>query len=416
MTTKRAWLLVGFMWFAYFLNYTDRQAIFSVFPVLRSDLNFTDAQLGLTSSIFLWVYAICSPIAGQIGDRYSKRLLVALSLFLWSLVTLSTGLADSVLLILLLRGLIGVSESLFFPAAVALTANAHPPQRRSRAISTFDTAQLAGVVAGGWYGGFMAEAYHWRWAFYSLGIVGMLYAVPYFRFLARAGEKGIQETRQSQTTFAISALVRVPTYLILCVVFPAFTFLLWLLYTWLPSFLYQKFSLGLADAGFTATVYLQSATLVGLLSGGYLADRLYVRTRASRLWLLCLGLTLSAPCAHLIGNSDSLNVVKIAAVAFGLGSGVFIANLMVSSFEVVPANTRASAVGVLNLVGAFMSGFGALLGGMWRETIGLESLITCAAIACLAAALLLAVAIKRYFPRDYDRVHPVRSDSGLRDA
>src|ERR1700680_694142 len=92
---RRAWLLVAFTWVAYCLNYSDRQVIFSIFPVLKSTLHFTDAQLGLTGSVFLWVYGLCSPIAGQIGDRFSKRWLVAMSLLLWSGVKGLTGAAHS---------------------------------------------------------------------------------------------------------------------------------------------------------------------------------------------------------------------------------------------------------------------------------------------------------------------------------
>src|SRR5215831_1236273 len=94
-TASRAWALVGFMWVAYFLNYSDRQVVFSIFPVLKSQLHFTDTQLGLSGSMFLWVYAIGSPLAGQIADRVSKRLLVACSLFLWSAATALTGMAQT---------------------------------------------------------------------------------------------------------------------------------------------------------------------------------------------------------------------------------------------------------------------------------------------------------------------------------
>jgi predicted MFS family arabinose efflux permease len=402
---RQAWFLVGLMWVAYFLNYSDRQVVFSIFPLLKRELQFTDTQLGLTGSIFLWVYAVCSPIAGQIGDRFSKRRLVVVSLVLWSGVTALTGLSNSALMLLACRALIGVTESLFMPAAVALTANAHPPESRSRAIAVFDTAQLGGVVMGGWYGGFMAQEYHWRFAFYSLGVFGIIFAFPYLAFLRTVGEESRAETKTSGRRLAVRVLAGIPTYRFLCVVFPAFTFVLWLLYTWLPNFLYEKFSLTLADAGFTATVYLQAATLVGLLAGGAMADWLYRRTKAARLWLVCAGLFLSAPCVHLIGSSSSLLFTKIAAVGFGLGSGLFIANLMVSSFEVVPADTRASAVGCLNLIGAFVSGFAALFGGMWKQNFGLDALMSCAALVCIAAAILLVYGIKRCFQSDYERVH-----------
>jgi MFS family permease len=397
------------MWVAYFLNYSDRQVVFSIFPVLRSQLHFSDTQLGLSGSMFLWVYAVGSPIAGQIADRFSKRLLVGLSLLLWSAVTAVTGLSNSAFMLLTCRALMGITEALFMPAALSLTASAHVPGTRSKAISLLATAQLAGVVMGGWFGGAMAQQSQWRWAFYSLGLFGVVYAFPYLSFLNRFEDSTHTETIRSSGGLSIATLAKVPTYRLLCVVFPIFSFVLWLLYTWLPNFFYDKFSLNLADAGFTATVYLQSATLVGLLTGGVLADRLYRRTKAARLWIMAAGLLLSAPCVHLIGNSDSLLATKIAAAGFGLGSGFVIANFMVSSFEVVPSDTRASAVGVLNLVGYVVSGFAALAGGLWKQSIGLSLLLSYAAWLSVIAGALLIVAIKVYFPRDYTRVHPIES-------
>ena len=92
---KSAGALVAFMWFAYFLNYCDRQAVFSMFPSLKTDLKMTDQELGLVGAMFLWVYAFGCPISGYLGDRFSKRLLVVLSLIVWSLVTIGTGLGNA---------------------------------------------------------------------------------------------------------------------------------------------------------------------------------------------------------------------------------------------------------------------------------------------------------------------------------
>src|SRR6185436_4253378 len=103
-----------------------------------------------------------------------------LSLILWSLVTISTGLSVSAVIILSLRALMGISEAMFMPSAIALTANAHPPSLRSRAIAMLTTAQIVGTVAGSWFGGWMADRGQWRDAFLVLGFVGLLYAVPYF--------------------------------------------------------------------------------------------------------------------------------------------------------------------------------------------------------------------------------------------
>ncbi|MDB6168510.1 MAG: hypothetical protein JWM88_1374 [Verrucomicrobia bacterium] len=393
------------MWGAYFLNYSDRQAVFAMFPALKSDLNLTDTQLGLTGSVFLWVYGFGCPLAGQIADRFSKRMLVVCSLAVWSLVTIGTGFANSAFMVLALRAAMGVSECLYMPAAIALTANAHAPEKRSRAIAVLTTAQIVGTVGGAWFGGWMAQRGQWRGAFIVLGIVGLLYAVPYCLFL-RGFDEGRQiETKASGASLALWPLLKVPTYRVLCVAFPIFCVGLWLLYSWLPTFLHGKFGLGLSDAAFTATAFLQGATLVGMLAGGALADWLYLRTKASRLWLIAASLLLCAPCLQAIGSSETLVATRFAAAGFGLFSGLLMGNIFPAAFEIVPADTRASAVGVLNFCSALVAGFAPLLGGMWKQTVGIESLFTATAVAYVVGAVVVVVGIKMLFPRDYARIH-----------
>jgi len=403
--TRRAALLVGFMWVAYFLNYCDRQAAFSMFPSLKSGLKMSDGQLGLIGAVFLWVYAFGCPIAGQLADRFSKRVLVVLSLVVWSAVTIATGFAASATMMLALRALMGISESLYMPTAIALTANAHPPELRSRAIATLTTAQIAGTVAGSWFGGWMADRGQWRGAFFVLGALGVLYALPYFLFLRTVKEDTATPAVAARPAFALSALIKVPTFLLLCAVFPIFVFGLWLLYGWLPTFLHDKFSLNQSDAAFNATVFLQGATFIGLLGGGVLADAFYRRTKAARLWLMVASLVLCAPCLHALGSSDTLNLTRIAAAAFGLFSGLLMGNIFPAAFEVVPADTRASAVGALNFYGAIMSGFAALFGGLWKKSLGIDRLLTITAVAYVIAGVALVVGIRVLFPRDYERVH-----------
>ncbi|OYW21896.1 MAG: hypothetical protein B7Z55_05310 [Planctomycetales bacterium 12-60-4] len=396
--TRSAGALVAFMWFAYFLNYCDRQAIFSMFPSLKGDLNMTDQQLGLVGAMFLWVYAFGCPISGYLGDRFSKRLLVVLSLIVWSIVTIGAGLVTSGVMMLVMRAAMGVSESLYMSSAVALTASAYPVARRSRAVSMLMTGQIAGTVAGSWFGGFMADRGQWRWAFFALGAVGVLYAIPYFTFLRRIGEP---QSDKAATAGGISctALIRSRTFVLLCLVFPVFVFGIWLLYGWLPAFLHDKFYLNQADAAFNATVFLQTATLAGVLGGGMIADSLYHRIPSARLWLMVCGLVLSAPCIHALGNSDTLLVTRIAATGFGLFSGLFIANIFPAAFDVVSSGARATAVGLLNFFGAIMSGFATLFGGMWKQTLGIDHLLSLTALA-----YLVAVGIRMLFQRDHEKI------------
>lgn len=404
MIFRRAWLLVGFLGVALFLDNIDRHAVFSIFPVLKSKLRFTDVELGLTSSVFLWVYALCSPIAGQLGDRFSKKRLVAMSLLLWSGATALTGLCNSAAALLACRALLGITESLFYPAAMALIADAHSPGTRSLAANLFGIGEYAGVAAGGWYGSFMAQEFDWRLVFFSLGFAGIIYTVPYAAFLKDVPDEVTARHTHPESSLSIAVLVRVRSYWFLAVAFPVCVCVVWLLYTWFPTFLYEKFSLSLAEAGFSATVYLQSANLVGTLVGAVLADRFHSRTGASRFWVSAVGFFLAAPCFYMIGNSVSLLFTQLAAVGVGLSSGLFLSNLAVAAFDVVPTQTRASAVGCLNLVGSLTSGFASLAEGKWKATFGIANMMSYAAVACLGAGVLLLVCIRLCFQRDYNNV------------
>jgi len=136
-----------------------------------------------------------------------------------------------------------------------------------------------------------------------------------------------------------------------------------------------------------------------------LADIFYRRTKAARLWLMIASLLLCAPCLHALGSSDGLNSTRVAAAGFGLFSGLLMGNIFPAAFEVVPADTRASAVGALNFCGAIMSGFATLFGGLWKKSLGIDHLLTLTAIAYLVAGVALFAGIQILFKRDYEKIH-----------
>jgi MFS family permease len=182
------WVIVGFLWVTFLLNFVDRQLIFSIFPVLRRDLGFSDTQLGLIGSLFIWTYVVCMPFAGRLTDVFPLHRLILCSISLWSLATLGTGLSHSAAAILFWRCMMGVTESLYMPSAVKLIAIAHSSATRGRALSVHGTAQVLGIVLGGWYGGWMADHGIWRIGFFSLAAAGVAYAfilVRVFRSLPR---------------------------------------------------------------------------------------------------------------------------------------------------------------------------------------------------------------------------------------
>jgi len=399
----RAAALLACMWGAYFLNYADRQAVFAMFPALRADLGMGDTALGLVGAVFLWVYAVGCPVAGHLGDRMSKRLLVVVSLVVWSLVTFATGLVRDGGGMLALRAGMGISEALFMPTAVALVADAHAPGARSRAVAILTTAQIAGTVGGSVFGGWMADLGRWRQAFFLLGLLGVAYAVPAGLFLRRVAERSRDTAAPAP---ALASFASIPSFVGLCLAFPCFVFGLWLIYGWLPDFLRGKFALTQTAAAWNATVFLQATTALGLLGGGVLSDRLYRRTAAARQWVLVTSLVCCAPCLWFLGAAPTLDTTRLAAAGFGLSSGLFMGNIFPAAFEIVRAEGRAGAVGVLNLCGGMVSGFGALFGGLLKSSIGIDGLLAICGVAYLLAAGLLVVVTRRCFAADHARAAP----------
>lgn len=396
------WLLVLYLWGCYVLNHADRQVVYTLFPALQKQFGYSDAVVGLTGALFLWVYGLCSPLAGILGDRFSKPKLIVASVSIWSLFTILSGFSPNGAFLLVCRALLGVSESMFMPAAYALMAAAHGPGTRSRAIAVFGTSQLFGVAIGGSLSGYVAEHLHWRASFWMLGTVGMLFSWPLWRFLSRMPHAHAPSTdKRTPLLGSFFGLLRIPSMRVATLFVAVATFGLYLVYTWLPTFLYDKFHLGLARAGVEASVYPQVGTMFGLLVGSALADRYFRRNRAARFWVIVTALLGATPCLVLLGSSATLGITRMGAIGFGFFAGFVAANQVAATFDVTPASLRASAVGVLNLLGALVSGFAPFLGGLARRTMGVGQLLSFTSVVYLATALIVIHGTLRYFARDH---------------
>ncbi|MDQ6706699.1 MAG: MFS transporter, partial [Acidobacteriota bacterium] len=344
--SRYPWVVVALLWVVGLLNYLDRQVIFSLFPLLRSDLGLSDTQLGFIGTAFLWVYAAASPFSGFLGDRYGPKRVIVASLLIWSGVTWATGFARTFPELLATRALMGISEACYLPAGLAMIAAYHGDATRSRATGLHFSGIYVGIVIGGIGGGWVGQHYGWRAAFFVLGVVGILYSLVLLPSL-----KDRQPTfRTNHMAFWSSAktVVSTPGVPKFLTVFGAKSTADWLVYTWVPLYLYERFHMSLAESGFSATFYAQAASFAGILLGGWLADRWSQSNAAGRALTQAAGLAAAAPFLFAAGVTSSSFVLIASLAVFGLGRGMFDANAMPVLCQLVPPELRGTGYGLLN--------------------------------------------------------------------
>jgi MFS family permease len=349
----------------------------------------------------MWVYAAFGPIAGFIGDRVRRKTLILGGLLFWSLITLATALSTQYWHLVLFRALEGLGEAVYFPAAMSIIADYHGPDTRSRAMSLHQSSVYGGSIAGGTLAGFMGQFFGWRSGFYLFGTLGVVLAVILLAFLReppRAAEESSSPTHLPAAGIVRTAkeLYSLPMVRVLTLVFIGANFVAMIFLTWMPSFLFDKFHMTLGMAGFSATFYLQIASVLGVLSGGFIADRLAKRYRAGRMMAQAGGLLLGAPFIFLSGWTLSVPVLVLALVGFGFFKGIYDANIWASLYDVVPPERRASAVGFMNSLGWLGGGVAPVAIGVLAGRYGMSASISATSGIYLCVALLLWLGIHRF--------------------
>ena len=388
------WVLIGLLWFIFLLNYLDREVIFSLFPLLQKHLALSSLELGLLSTSFLWVYALASPLIGYLADRFGRKRVILVSLMVWSLMTWATGKARNFHELLVVRGLMGVSEAAYLPAGLAMIADHHSERTRSLATGIHYSGCYLGVVLGGVAGGWIGERYGWRAAFTFLGIVGIAFTLISLVGLREKRTSSPAKSERPESAdprlgMSLRKLFSLRGFSTLTTVFGMVSVANWLVYTWMPIYLYERFHMSLLEAGFSATAYIQMGSLAGVLLGGLVADRWGTQSPRGRLMTQAAGLTVAAPFLCLVGLTGSGWILLVALTLFGVGRGSYDCSCMPVLSQIASPELRATGFGIFNFVGAFAGGIAAAVAGSMKHVIGLGGAMVAAGVVLLVGALLL---------------------------
>jgi MFS family permease len=382
------------------LNYLDRQMLATMRLSLSADFPALQGaaaaeNFGALMSIFMWVYALSSPVSGFIADKLNRKWLIVFSLGVWSAVTLAMGWVHDFQTLYWLRALMGVSEAFYIPAGLALIADYHRGPTRSLAVGVHMSGVYLGQALGG-VGGWIAQDISWRTAFQSCGVIGVFYAFVLILLLreyrpdAASVALGTRQTTGFKERFSgvywIGFLV-----LLICFSLPSLPG--WAVKNWLPTLLQDQFNLDQKTSGLWATMTTASAGFVGVLAGGRVSDLLAQGNVRGRTWTSAAGLLLTVPGILGIGFAPNVAVAVVSAAVYGFGFGIFDANNMPILCQIAPARFRATGYGLMNFCGIAAGAFlTPVLGRMKDHGTPLSlGFAACAIPALIAALLMLAL-------------------------
>jgi len=346
---------VGLLFVVALLNYMDRLLITSMHDPIRAAIPMSDGRFGLLTSVFLWVYAAASPAGGFVADRAGRRGVIIASLFFWSAATFATGFAHSFAQLLTARALMGLSEACYLPAALALISDFHPGPTRSLATGVHMVGLYVGAALGG-LGGFLAQHFGWAGAFRLLGIIGVAYGIVLWIGLRDADKSPtldqpeIEQEEESPIAHALRGLLTSRAFLFLLAVNVLVGVVNWVIYGWLPTYLGERFKLGLGAAGMSATGYIQAASFAGVLIAGAASDRWSRSNSAARAIVPAVAFVLAGPALMLCASTGFLVIAIGGLIVYGLARGAFDANQMPLLREIADQRFSATGYGLFNLV------------------------------------------------------------------
>ena len=397
------WIVVGLLWGVALLNYMDRQMLSTMKDAMQVDIVELQSatNFGYLMAIFLWIYALMSPVSGVIADRMSRKWLIVGSLFVWSSVTYLMGIAETFNQIVFLRALMGVSEALYIPAGLSLIADYHTGKSRSLAVDIHMTGLYTGQAIGG-FGATVADAFSWHTTFHWFGIIGIAYAVILMLFLhdkkteilpTEKLQANPQKEKESVFTSLKSLLTNVAFWVIL-LYFAAPSLPGWATKNWLPTLFAENLDLPMSQAGPISTITIAVSSFIGVLIGGPLSDKWVQKNLRGRVYTGAIGLGLTIPSLLLLGFGHNLVAVVGAGLLFGIGYGIFDTNNMPILCQFVSRKQRATAYGVMNMIGVSAGAFITHLLGRWGDSGNLG-----AGFAMLAIVVAIALGVQLYFLR-----------------
>lgn len=390
-----------------FINFADRLVVPPLLPLLREQFHLTSAQLASLQVVLQIVLASATIPFALLADRLSRPRIIAAGVIFWSLATFLTGLSHSFAMLLIARGLVGIGEAAYAPAAQSMISGAYPAEIRARAQALFAAGMLAGATVGLAVGGVLGERFGWRPTFFAIGAPGLIFAILALR---------LEEPPRGSPceTVPLWRLLTVPAYLALIFSGVLITFTSIAFIVWGPDFVrrWKGFSLGEAGVALGTTVLL--ASLLGVLVGGYVADWAQKRSRYGRILTIAIAFLTAAPFVLWAVAAEEKSQVIAALFIGSFFMSWYHGPITAVIHDLMPKRVHATSVGLYMFSTQLLGGvLGPLVVGTIDDlsTLLLGLQVAVAVMVAGAASMLLVI----YFIRR-DGLHHARLAAYRADA
>ena len=385
MNKSYKWLLLLMLSCAFFFHQADR-ALFGLLTIpIQDELGLSDVQIGWINTILSWTLAGMAFVAGPVGDRFSRKWLITLSLIAWSLMTFMMGFVGdwrvcgfvipAFFVVMFFRSIAtGVGESFYGPCYPPLIAAYHK-ETRSIALSIHQGALYVGLMTSGvltaWALGVLGS---WRHVFMVFGVAGFLLGVSFIWLLkdVGTGTEDAQGKKREPFLAGVRFFFRCPSAWCAMSGFVAIVFVNNAYLFWAPKFMAEKFGMTVGAAGAQTMLYHHLFAFAAIIAGGVLTDRFVKRFPRFRLGFQILALLCGAPCLFLTGFASAATMMIVMSAAYGVFRGLFEVNTHASLFDVIPPAYRSTSVGIFTVFAFFFGGLSGVLMGALSQRFGVR--------------------------------------------
>jgi len=373
-TTWYRWYVLAMLTGLYTFNFIDRQILVILQEPIKAEMGLSDTQLGLLSGLaFAVIYVVAGLPIARWADRGNRRNIVTIALVVWSGMTAISGLAQNYWQLLLARVGVATGEAGGSPPAHSMISDIFKKEERATALSIYSMGinfgGLIGLLAGGW----IAQTMDWRYAFYLVGIPGLLYAIA-LRLTVREPPRGFAEkitvVDESPSMIEVAkVLLTRPTFRHMAIAAGLHAFISYGAANFAPSFYIRTHGMDLGPVG-TWLALAGITGAIGTFLGGYLTDKLMLRDQRWYLWVPAISTLITLPVSMIIYNVGNPYIALSLQFVTGLTFSMYLAPNLALAHSLVGLRMRAMSSAVLffilNIIGL---GLGPLVVGAISDAL-----------------------------------------------